>query len=437
MICFFFFILPCLSYSQVIDKIIAKVDNEIVLKSELEVLYLQYLANNSTADPTELKCKVLESLLINKLLLAKAEIDSVGVEKTMVDDQLNRRMSYFVQQIGSEKKLEEYYGKSISALKEDLRKQVKDQLIIQKMQDQITGKVKVTPAEVRRYFNSIPKDSLPYFSTEVEVGQIVRVADISREQKLDTRKKLEKIKERIQAGEDFCELAKQYSEDPGSAKNCGELGFFKKGDLVPEYEAVALKLKAGEISGIVESDYGFHLIQMIERRSNEFNSRHILIKPNSSQKDLSVAEFFLDSIRTKILRDSLSFSKAAKDFSADKATVANGGFIFDEKTGTSSIPVEELDPSIFFIIDTMKVGNVSKPMRFKMEDGTEAIRIIYYKSKMPPHQANMVDDYQKIYKASLNEKKNKELSKWFDKTKGEVFIDIDKEYQNCNILLNQ
>ena len=422
--------------AQVIDKIIAKVDNEIVLKSELEVMFLQYLSNNSTADPGDLRCKVLESLLVNKLMVAKAEIDSVVVEKAQVDDQLDRRMAYFVQQIGSEEKLEEYYGKTVDALKQDLRKQVKEQLVIQKMQDNITGKVKVTPSEVKKYFNSIPKDSLPYFSTEVEVGQIVKAADISKDQKLLARTKLEKIKERITNGEKFCDLAKEFSDDPGSAKGCGELGFFKKGELVPEYESAALRLKPGELSGMVESEYGYHLIQLIERRANEFSTRHILIKPNSSNKDLASAEKFLDSLRRKILADSISFEKAAKDNSVDKATAINGGLFFDEKSGTSKLPVEALDPGIFFLIDTMSVGRITKPIKVRLEDGTEAMRIVYFKSKTPPHQANLKDDYQKVFKAALNEKKNRELSAWFDKTKGEVFIDVDKEYQTCKLLMN-
>ncbi|HEX8546926.1 MAG TPA: peptidylprolyl isomerase, partial [Cytophagaceae bacterium] len=268
------------------------------------------------------------------------------------------------------------------------------------------------------------------------VGQIVKSADISKEQKLMARTKLEKLKARIVAGEKFCDLAKEFSEDPGSAKNCGELGFFKKGELVPEYEAAALKLKPGEMSGMIESDYGFHLIQMIERRSNEFSTRHILIKANSSDKDLSSAEHFLDSLRRKIQNDSISFEKAAKDNSADKATSVNGGLFFDEKTGTSKLAVEGLDPGVFFIIDTMQVGHITPPLKVRLGDGTEAMRIIYYKSKTPPHQANLKDDYQKIYKAALNEKKNRELSAWFDKTKGEVYIDVDKEYQACKLLLN-
>jgi peptidyl-prolyl cis-trans isomerase SurA len=422
--------------AQTVDKIVAKVDNEIVLKSEVELGYIQYLSNGQT-DKGDLKCQILESLLVNKLMVAKAEIDSVVVDKSMVDDELSGRMKYFISQIGSEKKLEEYYGKTIDQLKQELRKQVKEQLITQKMQKIITGSVKITPSDVKRYFSSIPKDSLPYFSTEVEIGQIVKLPTIGKEQKLAAKEQLEKIKARILNGEDFCALAKEYSEDPGSAPNCGELGFFSKGSLVPEYEAAAYKLKSGEMSLITESEYGYHLIQMIERRPNEINTRHILIKPKSSGGDLLNSQRFLDSLRTAILNDSISFSKAAKEVSDDKNTKDNGGLFMDENSATSKIAMENLDPGIFFIIDTMKTGTISTPVPYRMEDGTEAVRILYYKSKTPPHQANLVDDYQKIYNAAMNEKKTRIMSEWFDKTKGEVFIDVDKDYNMCKLLISQ
>ncbi|HEY8402731.1 MAG TPA: peptidylprolyl isomerase [Cytophagaceae bacterium] len=423
--------------AQVVDKIIAKVDNQILLKSELEMSYLQYLASSQASQTPNLKCQVLESLLINKLLIAKAAIDSVTVDKSVVEDQLNRRMDYFIHQIGSQQKLEEYYGKTIEQLKSELRVQVKEQMLIQKMQDNITSKVTITPKEVKNFFNKIPKDSLPYFSSEVEVGHIVITPQISREQKMEARKKLELIREKVLAGDDFCKFAKIYSEDPGSAKQCGELGFFKKGDLVPEYESAALRLKPNEISNVIESEYGFHLIQLIERRANEFNTRHILIKPVSSTKDLSYSTKFLDSIRTLILKDSITFEKAAKKYSSDKATVGSGGFFLDEMTGSSKISVEDLDPGLFFTIDTMEAGEITQPIPYRTPDGVDAVRIIYLKSKTPPHVANLRDDYQKIYLAALNEKKAKAVNEWFDKTKGEVYIDIDDEYKDCELEISQ
>ena len=422
---------------QVLDRIIAKVDNHIVLQSELNIAFEQFKANMEGLPGDDVECKVFETLIINKLMLAKAEIDSVTVDRTAVDEQLERRMQYFIAQVGGADKLEAYYGKTIEELKSDLRKQVREQMVTQKMQDNITQKVKVTPGDVKKFYNGIPKDSLPYFSTEVEVGQLVKKAFISKSQKSIAIKKLSDIRKRIEDGEDFGELAKIYSEDPGSGKLGGEIGFMKKGDLVPPYEAAALKLKPGEMSGIVESEFGFHLIQLIERKGNEYSTRHILIKASSSKKDLSASAGYLDSIRTAILDGKMYFEKAAKELSDDKDTAPNGGMFQDPNTNDTKIALENIDPSMFFIIDTMKIGSITKPLVFTMEDGTEAVRIVYYRSRTAPHQANLHDDYQKILTATQEEKKNNAINQWFDKTKGEVYIDIHKDYKNCQILQAQ
>jgi peptidyl-prolyl cis-trans isomerase SurA len=428
------------SAQQIVDKIVAKVDNQIVLKSEVEVAYLQFMRSpeaRQMKSPADVKCKVLESLIINKMLLARADMDSVTVSKDAIHDQLNRRMDYFIQQFGTVAKLESYYNKSIDQLKEELYPQIRDQMLTQKMQDNITTDIKITPIEVERFYKKLPKDSLPYFSSEVEVGQIVRLPEINKQDRLRFRQQAEEIRQRLIAGEDFCRLAKQYSQDPGSAVNCGEIGFQKKGNLVPEYENTALKLKPNEISEVVETEFGFHIIQFIERRGLEFNTRHILIKPSSSKKDLIYPAIYLDSLRDLILWDSISFQKAAHKYSADKASAHNGGMFVDHTSGSTRIAQENLEPAIFFIIDTMKIGTVSPPVKFIMEDGTEAVRIIYYKNKITAHQANLKDDYRKIYTAALEERKNNAINEWFDKTKSQVYIDIDEEFKQCEIMINQ
>jgi peptidyl-prolyl cis-trans isomerase SurA len=423
--------------AQLVDKISAKVDNQILLKSEVDVAYLQYMSQlppNENVDHKDLRCQLLESLLINKLMLAKAEIDSVTVEYDVLQAQLEQRMDYFIRMAGGADKLEKIYKKTIDELKDDLRVTLEEQLITQKMQEQIVGGIKVTPGEVKKFFSNIDKDSLPYFSTSVEIGQIVNDPEVGKKEKMEALEMLRSIKARIQDSTDFCRYASQYSEDPGSRKDCGELGFFKKGELVPAYEAAALKLKPNEMSDIVESEYGYHLIQLISRRANEFNTRHILIKPKSSQKDYGYSMNYLDSLRTLIVNDSITFSNAANKFSDDKATKNSGGF-FTGKNGSYRISVEDLDPVLFFAIDSMKVGSISKPMVFKKDDGTESVRVLYLKSKIPPHVANLKDDYQEIYTAALEHKKNNALNEWFDKTKGEVYFQIDEEYVDCNILM--
>ncbi|MFD2246128.1 peptidylprolyl isomerase [Pontibacter ruber] len=417
-----------------VDGIIAKIDNHVILRSELEFSYLQYLAQSKQQPRPELKCEILRSMVQDKLLLARAEIDSITVEDAQVSGELDRRMNYLTAQVGGVERLEQYYNKTVKQLKDELRRTVRDQLVMEKMQQEITGKVTVTPKEIKRYFNEIPRDSLPYFSSEVELGHIVKFAEVSKQQKAAARQQLEEIRKRILAGEDFATLAKQYSQDPGSAQEGGVLGFFKKKELVPEYEAAALKLEPGQISNVVESQFGFHLIQMIERKGQEFNTRHILIKPATATVNVQEAVTALDSIRTLIMNDSLTFAKAAKEFSDDKATKDNGGMIANRATGSTYTPMDQVDPAIFFVIDTMEVGEVSKPVAFRTEDGREAARIIYVKSKSVPHQANLDDDYQKIASAALNEKKSKAVDTWFRKNFDSVYIEIDPEYQDCKVL---
>jgi peptidyl-prolyl cis-trans isomerase SurA len=343
------------------------------------------------------------------------------------------RMQGVVAQAGGDpKKLEEIFGKSMEEIREDLRDQVKEQLIVERMQSTITEEIKVTPAEVKRFFKNIPKDSLPYFSTEVEIGQIVKMPEISSEEKERIENLLMKIRGEAEDGTDFQVLAGRHSDGPSGPRG-GNLGDVERGQMVPDFEAAALKLKNGEISLPVKTEFGYHIIQMVDRRGNIYNARHILIQPKYSDEDFEVASQFLDSIKNLIQNDTLSFDKVAKKHSDDKETSANGGFIRD-RTGANRISVSDLDPGLFFTMDTMQVGSISDPMKYTMADGKDAMRIIYYKSKLKPHQANLDQDYQKIYMAALNAKKQKQMSDWFDDAKLEVFIEIDPEYQNCNIL---
>jgi len=414
-----------------IDRIVAKVDNYVVLRSEVEALFSDMQASGTRGAD---RCGALQQLIIQKVLVAKAEIDSVMVEDKEIEDQLNRRMDYMIRtQFGSEQKLLEAYGKSVESFKSELRPQVREQLVAEKMQQTITGNIKITPSQVKRFYNSLPKDSIPYFPTEVEVGQIVKIAQVGKDQKNEVRAQLNKIRDRILAGEDFAELAKQNSQDPGSAQFGGNLGVAKRGTMVPQFEAMAFKLKKEEISPVFETEYGFHILQLMERKGEEYTARHILIRPGYSTGDLQEAEKYLDSLRTRIVQDSITFEKAAKEHSEDKMTAASGGMIMDQ-SGSTKIFTEALDPVVFFTIDSMQVGSISKPIAYRTDDGKSAMRILYYKSKIDPHQANLQDDWQKIYDAALNERKNKALNEWFTKAKDEVFINIDEEYNNCQIL---
>lgn len=414
-----------------LNKIIAKVDNYYVLRSDLEEAYQSYVSQNQT--PPQ-KCQLLESLVINKMMLAKADIDSVVVDDKSVDNELDSRMSYMVQQFGSEKNIIEAYGKSLEMLKSELRQQVKDQKVVQKMQQKITTDMKVTPREVRRFFDAIPKDSLPYMPAEVEVGQIVRIAKATKEQKEALRQKLLDFKKRVEAGEDFAKLAKENSEDVGSAQNGGDLGYAKRGTMVAPFEGAALKLKPGQISDVVESDFGLHLIQLIETRGAEYHARHILLRPDYNRLDVSGPTHFLDSLRTLIVADSVKFDKAAHDFSEDKATADAGGLLRDAQSGGSRLAMDgSMEYSLFSMLDTMKVGSVSPPLPYRTEDGKSAMRLLYFKSKTPPHTADFKLDFEKLQNIVLQNKKNRAIDDWFRKSVGDVYIVVDPEFQSCRI----
>lgn len=414
-----------------LNKVIAKVDNYYVLRSDLEETLQSYVSQNQPVPP---KCQVLESLVINKMMLAKAEIDSVVVDEKSVDVQLDSRMSYMIQQFGSEKNIVEAYGKSLELLKSELRTQVKDQLIVQKMQAKITNDVKVTPRDVKRFFESIPRDSLPFMPAEVEIGQIVRFAKATTEQKEVLRQRLVDIKKRVEKGEDFATLAKEFSEDVGSGQNGGDLGFAKRGAMVAPFEGAALKLKPNEMSDVVESEFGFHLIQMIESRGAEYHARHILLRPDYNRLDLTSPTHFLDSLRTLIVADTLKFAKAAKDFSEDKNTADAGGLLRDPQSGSSRLSMDPtMEFALFSMLDTMAVGTFSAPLPYRTEDGKSAMRLLYFKSKAPAHTANYTLDFEKLQNIVTANKKNSAIDDWFRKSVSDVFITVDPEFTNCRV----
>jgi peptidyl-prolyl cis-trans isomerase SurA len=416
-----------------IDKIIAKVDNHFILKSEVDQQYNQYLTSGQSNTPN--RCQILEGLVVNKLMLAKAEIDSVIVDEKRIDSELSSRMEQMEAQYGSAKNIVEAYGKSIVNLKEDLRLSLKEQLTGRKMQDKITSDVKITPKEIAAFFNRIPTDSLPYLPSEVEVGHIVRLAQPNKTQKAELVGRLLDYRRRIEKGEPFEELAKLYSEDLGSGKRGGDLGFSKRGQMVAPFEAAALKLKPNQMSDVVESEFGYHLIQLLEIRGQEYHARHILIRPDYQKLDLTEPTHFLDSLRILVQRDSLSFDKAARQFSEDKLTQDAGGLLLNMETRTTRMPFDgSMDPGLYFSLDSMKVGTISTSIPYRTDDGRSAVRVLFYKAKYPPHYANLKDDYQKIANIALTKKKNDAIEEWFLKAKDDVFIFIDDEFKGCNVL---
>ncbi len=415
----------------VVDEIIVRVDDYIVLRSELESTYLDILSRGERISGNT-KCAVLKDLITNKLLVAKAEIDSVLVEDNQVDQELNSRMALIINQVGSEDEIEKYYNKTIAEFKKELFDDIKEQLVVRKMRQEILTDVVVSPEEVKDFYESVPRDSLPYFSTQVKVSQIVKTPVVGKEQKDKTREELLKIRDKIMNGESFEILATLYSQDPGSAQNGGNLGFVGRGSFQPEFEAAVFKLKEGEVSMPIETEFGFHLIQLIEKRGNLFNSRHILLQPDFSDSDIQKTKDFLDSLKSLAYSDSVTFEELAREYSDDKFTSSFGGY-FTDAMGSENVLVEELDPVIFFTIDTMDVGQISVPFESRTDDGKIAYKLIFFKEKIPPHLGNLEEDYQRFRNFTLNRKQVVELDEWFEKARKEVFINIDPEYNSCNI----
>lgn len=431
----FFSFIPCYSQEEspgvVLDKIISKIDDYIVLKSELESTYLDVLSRGQRLSGNT-KCAVLKNLITNKLLVAKAEIDSIMVEDSEVNQELDSRMNIIINQVGSEEEIENYYNKTISEFKNELFDDIKQQLVANKMRREILSDISVSPEEVRGFFNNIPKDSIPYFSTQVQVSQIVKIISVGDDQKEKAKLKLIDIRNKLISGENFEILATLNSEDFESAKRGGRIGFVGRGVLQPEYEEASLKLNPGEISMPIETKFGFHLIELIEKRGNMYDTRHILIKPKISDNDIINGKKEMDSLKNLVTIDSVSFEELARKTSDDKFTSSFGGY-FTDASGGEKILVDELDPVIFFTIDTMKVGSISPPMQFRMDDGSQALRILFYKNKILPHLGNLKKDYQRFRTFALNKKQSEILDNWFEITKSEVFITIDDEYNTCNL----
>jgi len=417
---------------QIVDKIIAKVDDKIVLKSELETAYVSFLQSPQAREyQGDARCLILNNFIETKVMLVMSEIDSVQLDPGRVDYELQGRMQRIIQQFGSEKAIQEAYGKSVDQFMSELRPQIEEQLLVQQQEQNILSEVTVTPNEVRKFFKQVPEDSLPLYSVEYEIGLIMKEPEVNDAEKEKIRQKLMKIREDALSGQSFEILATTYSEGP-SAGQGGNLGFASRGTMDPAFEAGALALKPGEISMPVESNFGFHLIQLIEKRGNEYNSRHILMQPKPTQADTEAAKNFLDSLKNEIQAGNITFEEAAKEYSDDKTTSPNGGFL-QGPFGSYKIPASQLDPELFFALDKMKEGEISAPQTLQMGTDIQVARIIYYKKRVPPHRANMSDDYEKLKSATLEMKKALKRQEYLQEKLQEVYLEIDPEYKRCDI----
>ena len=417
---------------HIIDQVAAVIGGKTLLKSEIESQYQQIIAQGNEANPN-LRCRIIDQLLINKLLLNQALLDSIEVTDSQVEGELDRRIGFMVNQIGSEARLEEYYEKSIPEIRDEFKPLIKEQLLIQMMQGKVTKNITVSPADVRNFFNSIPSDSLPFINAEMEYAQIVINVPVSSAEKARIREKLEGYRKRVLNGEDFATLAILYSQD-GSSKNGGELGFVNRGELVPEFEASAFKLRKGEVSEIVESKFGFHIIQLIERRGEQINVRHILLKPSFGTTEINETFAKADSIYKAIKSDSLTFSEAAQRFSDDGDSRYNGGNVINQKNGTTRFETDEVDPTVFFQLEKMNTGEVSSPIQSLSAEGNTAFRILYLKTRTKPHKADLSTDYQRIQEATMTEKESKALNDWVKKKKTTTFVQVSEDFKTCDNL---
>jgi peptidyl-prolyl cis-trans isomerase SurA len=422
---------------RTLDKIAAIVGNSPILQSDIELSYAQYLVQGNQPNP-DVKCHILQSLLTQKLLAQQAAIDSIEVKDDEVDNNVDRRMREMTQRAGGQEKLEAFLGRSVIQYKDEIRPDLKEQLVAQKMQQHITEKLNVTPQDVKKYFETIPKDSLPSFNKEVEVGEIMFQPKLDKEEKEVYREKAQELRERIKKGEDFGTLARLYSQDPGSAPDGGDLGFADRSTFVKEFTANAFKLKAGEISPVFETDFGFHFLQVIERRGEQVHVRHILVTPVITQASLDRAKAKADSIYDLLIKNKkIDFSSAAAYYSDNKDTKYNGGMMLNAEnvqTRSTYIPTDKLDPKVALITDTMKVGSISKPDLFTGADGKKSYKILFLKSATNAHKANLDQDFPKIKDLAFEDKTNRTVSQWFEKRRKETFIKIDPEYQACEIL---
>ena len=423
-----------MAQDNIIDEVIWIVGEEAILRSEVEEerLRAQYEGTPIAGDPY---CVIPEQLAIQKLFLHQAELDSIEVNESSVSSQVDMRMNYYISQIGSKEKMEEYFRKSSSEIREEMMTGVRNQMIIQQMQSKLTESVAPTPAEVRRFYNSLPSDSIPMVPAQVEVQLLSIEPPVPLEETERIKSRLREFTDRVHSGNaDFSMLARLYSEDVESAKRGGELGFVGKGQLVSEFADVAFNLSDPKrVSRVVQTEYGYHIIQLIEKKGDRVNCRHILLKPRVSYEDKLNAISKLDSIRIQVVDGGLVFEVAVAQFSEDKNTLMSGGLMTNPNTGASKFEYQDLPAEIAKQIYTMKEGDISQP--FVMMDrakNKEVCAIVKLKSKRDAHKANMVDDFQTIRQMLEQKMRAEKLDQWIRQKQNEVYVQIDPAWRGCD-----
>lgn len=419
---------------QVIDEVAAVVGANYILASEIQTQYLQYREQGDVSDTRDLHCRIFEDLLFQKLMLNQAELDSIEITEDQVNQTMDARFKYYIQQFGSQEKMEKYYKKSLLEIREDFRSTVKQQMMVDEVQQGLVKDVKVTPAEVRRMFNAVPADSVPVIEEQYELGTIVKQPAVTKEELDATRERIKALRERIMKGENFNALAVLYSEDPGSARKGGEVGFVGRGQLYPEYEATAFSLKKGEISDVIKTQAGYHIIQLIERRGEQINTRHILLMPKISNEEITKATKLLDSVAVLIRDKKITFEEAALKYSDDPGKIS-GGRMVNPETGNAGFTLAQLgrvDQKLPGMVEKMKVGDISRPVTIMNEEGKQTFQILYLISKSEAHVANLKEDYNTIQEWAINKKKGETIDNWITEKISKTYFRINPAYQDCN-----
>lgn len=429
---------------QVIDKVVAVVGKNIILQSDVENQYMQYRMQGTVEGSSkDMHCAILEELMFQKLMLNQAEMDSLTVTDSEVDAELSRRISELLGYYGSQEKLETIFNKSMSQIKDELRRLVKEKSLQDQVRANLLKGVVVTPAEVKAFFKELPEDSIPTIDTQYEIMQIVKRPPISIDEKLAVKDQLYQIRRRILNGEStFSTMAILYSEDPGSAKKGGELGFTGRGEFAPEFENVAFNLHEGEISEVVETQFGFHIIQLIERRGDYVNCRHILMTAKVPVEALEKAQHELDSAAQLIRNGDLTFEEACKRFSDDDSKT-NGGYLLNPMEGGYAISLSNIQmlenyngfqefKNLAFVINRLGEGVVSDPLPMVTSDNKDAFRLVMVKKIVPSHKANLTDDYSLIQGWALNKKNQEVISAWIRSKAKKAFIRIDEDFADCD-----
>lgn len=415
-----------------IDKVQIIVDNSIILHSDIEnQLHLMARELKGIEDP---ECFLVNQLIVNKIMTSQAIADSIPLEDSEVDSELDRKINYYISMLGSRELFEQYYNKSIDVIKEDFREDIRDQMLAQRMHGKIIEGLSVTPTEVRDFFNKIPKDSLPFYNTEFEVSQIVVKVEVGEQQEQMALDKILELKSRIEEGDDFELLATLYSEDPGSADEGGALGLMPRGTFVPEFEAAAFKLKEGEVSDIVKSQFGYHLIKLNKRIGDQVDCNHILIRAQASNKDIVAAQEKADSVRKELLAENLTFFDAVKDYSDDEMSKGNGGRVLNFETGGTIMEPQQMEPSLYKMVESLDVDEISEVVPYQTQEGNYAFRIAKVDSKVAPHEANLSQDYSKLQEAAKAEKEQAMIENWVKRMSKKTYIYVSEEYKGCQEL---